>query len=190
MNNFRRFRSGAGRASGSRITTASVTSTRSVTGNPLACAAALATLELFGQYDTLNNNRALAARMSEALDRLPEHPHFGDMRQTDMIAAIERVRDKASNNPYAWRERRGLQLYRSALDQGAILRPLGNVAYFMPPYVITPEEIGWQSRVVPSTILVVERRFVAAARSSLYFCCYSKPCRFQPGARPVRRKLY
>ncbi len=58
-----------------------------------------------------------------------------------MILAIELVRDKASREPCDWRERRGLRVYRHALTRGALLRPIGNVVYFMPPYVITPEEI-------------------------------------------------
>jgi adenosylmethionine-8-amino-7-oxononanoate aminotransferase len=51
------------------------------------------------------------------------------------------VKDKANKTPYPWQERRGLQVYRHALEQGVLLRPLGNVVYFMPPYVITPEQI-------------------------------------------------
>jgi adenosylmethionine-8-amino-7-oxononanoate aminotransferase len=51
------------------------------------------------------------------------------------------VADKAGRVPYDWRERRGLSVYRGALARGALLRPLGNVVYFMPPYVITPDEI-------------------------------------------------
>ena len=58
-----------------------------------------------------------------------------------MILAIEIVQDKASRTPYPWQERRGLQVYQHALERGVLLRPLGNVIYFMPPYVITPEEI-------------------------------------------------
>ena len=58
-----------------------------------------------------------------------------------MILAIEMVRDKANRTPYAWQERRGLHVYRHGLERGVLLRPLGNVVYFMPPYVITPEEI-------------------------------------------------
>jgi adenosylmethionine-8-amino-7-oxononanoate aminotransferase len=58
-----------------------------------------------------------------------------------MILAIEMVQEKASRTPYPWEERRGLQVYQHALERGVLLRPLGNVIYFMPPYAITPEEI-------------------------------------------------
>ena len=58
-----------------------------------------------------------------------------------MILAIELVKDKQTNTPYAWQERRGLKVYQKALDMGVLLRPLGNVIYFMPPYIITQEQI-------------------------------------------------
>ncbi|HET8692498.1 MAG TPA: adenosylmethionine--8-amino-7-oxononanoate transaminase [Steroidobacteraceae bacterium] len=115
----------------------------SYTGNPLACAAALATLSIFRDEDVIARNRALARRMAEALAPLAGHPHVAEVRQTGMIAAIEFVKDRSSGERYDWRERRGLRAYRHALAQGALLRPVGNVIYLMPPYVITPEEIDW-----------------------------------------------
>jgi adenosylmethionine-8-amino-7-oxononanoate aminotransferase len=51
------------------------------------------------------------------------------------------VQDKQSRAPYDWRERRGLKIQHHALERGVLLRPIGNVVYFMPPYVITPDEI-------------------------------------------------
>jgi adenosylmethionine-8-amino-7-oxononanoate aminotransferase len=58
-----------------------------------------------------------------------------------MIVAIELTADKATRAPYPWQERRGLAIYRHALTRGVLLRPIGNVVYFMPPYVITRAEI-------------------------------------------------
>jgi adenosylmethionine-8-amino-7-oxononanoate aminotransferase len=58
-----------------------------------------------------------------------------------MIVAVEMMRDKKSRTPYDWRERRGLRVYRHALERGVLLRPIGNVVYFMPPYVVSPDEI-------------------------------------------------
>lgn len=113
----------------------------SYTGNPLGCRAALACLDLFAEDDVIERNRALAGAMAEATADLADHPHVGEVRQRGMILAIELVRDRRSRAPYPWQERRGLAVYRHALGRGAILRPLGNVIYFMPPYVITPEEI-------------------------------------------------
>jgi adenosylmethionine---8-amino-7-oxononanoate aminotransferase len=113
----------------------------SYTGNPLACAAARATLSIFAEEPVLERNRALAAHMRQATVELADHPHVAEVRQTGMILAIEMVRDKASRVAYPFQERRGLRVYRHALERGALLRPIGDVIYFMPPYVITPQEI-------------------------------------------------
>jgi len=113
----------------------------SYTGNPLACRAALATLDIFEQDKVLENNRTLAQHMADATVRFEDHPHVAEVRQRGMILAIEMVKDKAARIPYPWQERRGLAVYRNALEQGVLLRPLGDVIYFMPPYVITPEQI-------------------------------------------------
>ena len=64
-----------------------------------------------------------------------------------MILAIELVKNKQKKEPYPWQERRGLQVYRHyALSKGVLLRPLGDVIYFMPPYVINEEEIRLMAR--------------------------------------------
>jgi len=113
----------------------------SYTGNPLACAAANATLDIFRDDDVLTRNRALAAHMVSAAAPLADHPHVAEVRSRGMILAIEMVKNRTSREPYAWQERRGLAVYRHGLVNGVLLRPLGNVVYFMPPYVISPEEI-------------------------------------------------
>lgn len=113
----------------------------SYTGNALACSAALATLDIFAQDDVLGRNRDLAGLMGEATAHFEEHPHVAEVRQHGMILAIEMVRDKAAREPYPWQERRGLAVYQHALQRGVLLRPLGNVIYFMPPYVIDEDEI-------------------------------------------------
>jgi adenosylmethionine---8-amino-7-oxononanoate aminotransferase len=124
----------------------------SYTGNPLACAAALGTLDIFEQDDVIGRNRRLADVIGEALAPLRDHPHVAEVRQTGMIAAVEMVKDKASREPYPWQERRGLRIYRHALKRGALLRPLGNVSYLMPPYVITEEQIRFLARVMEEGI--------------------------------------
>ena len=113
----------------------------SYTGNPLACAAARATLGIFRDEPVLNRNRELAAHMGMRARELADHPHVAEVRQHGMIVAIEMVRNKATREPYPWQERRGLTVYRHGLQRGVLLRPLGNVIYFMPPYVITRDEI-------------------------------------------------
>ncbi len=113
----------------------------SYTGNPLGCSAALATLKIFAEDNVIKQNKRLEEEMRTATMHLRDHPHVGEVRQTGMILAIEMVKEKYSKQAYPWEERRGLQVYRHGLNNGALLRPLGNVIYFMPPYVITPQQI-------------------------------------------------
>ena len=126
----------------------------SYTGNPLACAAANATLGIFREQDVLGRNRETARRMATSVEHLRDHPHVAEIRQRGMILAIELVKDRASRTPWPWQERRGLRIYRHALEQGALLRPLGTTVYFMPPYVIEPDEIELLARVATSGIEV------------------------------------
>ena len=79
--------------------------------------------------------------MRDATAHLVDHPHVAEVRQTGMILAVEMVKDKAAREPFDWRERRGLAVYRHGLTRQALLRPLGDTMYVMPPYVITPEQI-------------------------------------------------
>jgi len=113
----------------------------SYTGNALACRAALETLAIFRDEPVLERNRVLAAQLADKLAPLRNHRHVADVRQTGLIAAIELVRDARTREPLPAAERRGLRVYLHGLDHGVLLRPLGNVVYFMPPYVITPDEI-------------------------------------------------
>ena len=114
----------------------------SYTGNALACAAAIETLKIFETEHVIERNRALAAELRSRTQALEALPHVAEVRQHGMIAAVELVRDKQTRATFDWRERRGLALYRHALSRGVLLRPVGNVVYFMPPYVISPEEIA------------------------------------------------
>ena len=124
----------------------------SYTGNPLACAAANATLAIFREQDVITHNRETAALMAASVAHLADHPHVAEIRQRGMILAIELVKDRATRTPYPWQERRGLRVYRHALEHGALLRPIGTTIYFMPPYVIEPGEIGLLARVATSGI--------------------------------------
>ena len=113
----------------------------SYTGNPLACRVALETLNIFRDEPVLARNRELAAHLARRIAPLQDHPHVADVRQTGMIAAIELAADKASRRPFPPEQRRGLRVYLHGLAHGALLRPLGNVVYFMPPYVVTTQDI-------------------------------------------------
>jgi adenosylmethionine-8-amino-7-oxononanoate aminotransferase len=129
----------------------------SYTGNALGCRAALASLDIFAQDNVIANNRELARVMAESTAHLADHPHVAEVRQHGMILAIEMIQDKASRQPYPWQERRGLRVYQHALKQGALLRPLGNVVYFMPPYVITPDQIRMLADIATSGIDLATR---------------------------------
>jgi adenosylmethionine---8-amino-7-oxononanoate aminotransferase len=113
----------------------------SYTGNALACRAGLATLAIFQQQPILENNSQLATFMAKIAARFNEHPQVAEVRQTGMIVAIELVKNKVTREPYPWQERRGQRVYQYALSKGVLLRPLGNVIYFMPPYIITEEQL-------------------------------------------------
>ncbi len=114
------------------------------TGNPLACRVALETLAIFREEPVLERKRALAAHLAAHLPArlasLRDHPHLADVRQTGSIAAVELVADKATRRPFPAHERRGLKVYPHGPEHGAVLRPLGNIAYFMPPCVSTADE--------------------------------------------------
>lgn len=119
----------------------------SYTGNPIGCRAALATLDIFQQDNVIQANQQLIKHLSTVSEKFKEHPHVGDVRQHGMVVAIEMVRDKKTRDAYDWKERRGLRVYQYGLQNGVLLRPLGNVIYFMPPYVITTEQIDHMAQV-------------------------------------------
>jgi len=129
----------------------------SYTGNALACRAALATLGIFRDEPVLERNRALAAHLGKRLAPLAAHANVAEVRQTGMIAAVELVRDKRTRAPFPAAERRGLRAYLHSLDHGLLLRPLGDVIYFMPPYVISEAEIDLMVDVGASAIEVATR---------------------------------
>ncbi|MCK5854859.1 MAG: adenosylmethionine--8-amino-7-oxononanoate transaminase [Sulfurovaceae bacterium] len=106
----------------------------SYTGNPLACSAALATIELFEASDVIGENRKKSAYILEKLEKFKLLPNVKEVRQTGMIAAVEL-------QGYSPQERIGLKVYQYGLDNGVLLRPLAHIVYFMPPYIITYEEI-------------------------------------------------
>jgi adenosylmethionine-8-amino-7-oxononanoate aminotransferase len=99
----------------------------------------LASLGIFDSEPVLERNAGIAARMDELAAPLREHPNVAEVRQTGMILAIEMVADGKTRRPFAAQDRRGLRAYRHALAQGVVLRPLGDILYWMPPYCIDEE---------------------------------------------------
>ena len=104
----------------------------SYTGNPLACRAALATLDIFEQDDVLNTNRDKAAFFNRIAQPLREHPKVRNFRHTGMVWAFE------VDTPHADFAQRCFSL---GLQHELLLRPMGNTVYFMPPYIISEEEM-------------------------------------------------
>ncbi len=147
----------------------------SYTGNPLACAAALATLDIFAQDDVIEANKKLAARMASATAHLVEHPHVAEVRQTGMALAIEMVQDKASKTAYPWQQRRGLKVYQHALQRGALLRPLGSVVYFLPPYVISEAQIDFLAEVATEGIDIATRDSISVAQGNTNYPGFRDP---------------
>lgn len=105
----------------------------SYTGNALACAAANATLDIFERDSVIEKNRETAKYMGGKLEKFKELKNVASIRQTGMICAVEL-------KGYEPKDRIGLKVYQYGLDNGVLLRPLGDVIYFMPPYIITKDE--------------------------------------------------
>jgi adenosylmethionine-8-amino-7-oxononanoate aminotransferase len=105
----------------------------SYTGNPLACRAALAVLDIFDQDEVIAANRAKAERFTALLAPLAAHPRVEHFRHRGMIWAFD-VRDAPPGF--------SLDFHRRALARGLFIRPIGNTVYFMPPYVIGEQEMG------------------------------------------------
>ncbi|MCP3177874.1 adenosylmethionine--8-amino-7-oxononanoate transaminase [Desulfuromonas sp. KJ2020] len=113
----------------------------SYTGNPLACAVAVEVLHIFEQENILDSLAPKTALLADSQSRFEALPHVGEVRQLGMVWAAEMVQKKAGKIPYPWQERRGLEVYKCALERGVVLRPLGNVIYCMPPLTTTENEL-------------------------------------------------
>ncbi|MDP9175341.1 MAG: adenosylmethionine--8-amino-7-oxononanoate transaminase [Planctomycetota bacterium] len=103
------------------------------TGNPLACAAALASLDLFEKNNLISDVQQKSVALSKMLEELKALPHIGDIRQKGFMVGIELVADKATRKPFSPRRRIGVQVCASLRRHGVILRPLADVVVLMPP---------------------------------------------------------
>jgi adenosylmethionine-8-amino-7-oxononanoate aminotransferase len=113
----------------------------SYTANPLACAAALASLDIFKKEKVLEKLSAKIAYLQKSLERFWNLEHVGDIRQKGMMVGIELMQDKNTRKPYEYKERIGHRVCMKVRSKGVILRPLGNVIVWMPPLSIILEEI-------------------------------------------------
>ena len=129
----------------------------SYTGNPLACAAALACLDIFKKEATLKNLRPKTAILQERLNDISGLAHVGDVRNKGLMAGIEMVKNKETREPYAWEDKTGWKVAHYARNNGVIIRPLGNVIVIMPPLSISNENL--------TQMLVVIRDGIISATS-------------------------
>ncbi|MFZ2087504.1 MAG: adenosylmethionine--8-amino-7-oxononanoate transaminase [Desulfobaccales bacterium] len=117
------------------------------TGNPLAAAVAVASLDIFAKDRVLENLAPKIKLLEERLGEMKAHPHVGDMRQRGFMAGLELVADKESKEPFPVARRTGHRVILEARKLGAILRPLGDVLILMPPLSITAEELEFLCRI-------------------------------------------
>jgi adenosylmethionine---8-amino-7-oxononanoate aminotransferase len=110
----------------------------SYTANPLACAVGLASLAVFRRDGVLSRVQALERQLRAGLEPLRRLPWVGDVRVIGGVGVVELASSEAGYLASA-----GPRLYQAFLSRGLLLRPLGNVIYFLPPYVITEAEADW-----------------------------------------------
>lgn len=111
------------------------------TGNPLACAVALKSLELFESDRLLEALQPRIVRLQEHLAELARLPHVGDVRQCGLAAGIELVLDKNTRQAYPWEQKMGVKVCREARRHAVFSRPLGNTVVVFPPLAIAADEL-------------------------------------------------
>ncbi|MGB3087197.1 MAG: adenosylmethionine--8-amino-7-oxononanoate transaminase [Phycisphaerae bacterium] len=111
------------------------------TGNALACAAGLASLDVFEKEDVLARIGQLAERLAGLLEPLGKMPHVGEVRQKGLMVGVELVADRETRRAYGSEERRARRACVAARKHGVWVRPLGDVVVLMPPYCISDESL-------------------------------------------------
>jgi adenosylmethionine-8-amino-7-oxononanoate aminotransferase len=125
------------------------------TGNPLACAVALANIRLFRTEKVLERLQPRIAYLARRLMPLRDMPCVGDIRQRGFMVGIELVMDRATGRPFPWQDRAGARVCAEARHHGVIIRPLGNVIVLMPPLSMTIPELDALVCAVERAIQVV-----------------------------------
>jgi adenosylmethionine-8-amino-7-oxononanoate aminotransferase len=127
----------------------------SYTGNPLACAAAIASIDLFEKEETLKNIQPKIALLEDRLKEIADLPNVGNVRSKGLIAGIELVKNKSTKEPYPWEEKMGWKVAYKAREEGVLIRPLGNVIVIMPPLAISIENLNQLIDVIKRSIIMV-----------------------------------
>ncbi len=112
------------------------------TGNPVALAAAIASLEVFEKEKTLKNLASKIKYLEKQLRKFKKLKHVGDIRQRGFMVGIELVKNKAAKTDYELKEKIGIRVSQEARKHGVIIRPLGNVIVIMPPLSVTIKELN------------------------------------------------
>ena len=122
------------------------------TGNPLACAAAIANIELFHKDHLLAKLQEKIVLLSRELEHFKKLSHVGEVRQKGFMVGIELVKDKQTKKPYPLEEKIGFQVTMECRKKGLIIRPLGNVIVLMPPLSITRSELRQMTHIIYAAI--------------------------------------
>jgi adenosylmethionine-8-amino-7-oxononanoate transaminase len=125
------------------------------TGNPLACAAAIASIDLFKKEKTLQKLQPRIKFLAKELERFRRLPHVGEVRQKGFMTGIELVRNREMREPYALEEKIGIRVTQECRKQGLIIRPLGNVIVLMPPLSISLEDLRRMTDIVLNAVQTV-----------------------------------
>jgi len=125
----------------------------SYTANPLATRIAVENLKILKEENIQEQVEKKSTLLAFELEKFRELKYVGDVRYIGMVGAIELVADKETKEPFEPYERIGTRIYNRALELGAVLRPLGDVIYFMPPYVISEDELKKLMDIAKTAIL-------------------------------------
>ena len=122
------------------------------TGNPLACAAAIANIDLFHSENTLSRLQPRIAFLSRLLLALRELQHVGDVRQKGFMVGIELVMDRKTKRSFPLDDKTGVRVVLECRKQGLIIRPLGNVIVLMPPLTMSKKDLKRMVEIVYAAI--------------------------------------
>jgi adenosylmethionine---8-amino-7-oxononanoate aminotransferase len=127
----------------------------SYTGNSLACAAAIACLDLFEKEEVIRNLKGKIDILEAWLKEILNLRHVGDVRNAGMMACVELVKDKTTKEPYSWEEKMGWKVAYHARENGVFIRPLGNVVVIMPPLSISEPDLKRLLEILKDSIMKV-----------------------------------
>ncbi len=128
------------------------------TGNPLACAAAIANIDLFRKEKTLQRLQPKIKLLAKRLAEVRTLAHVGEVRQKGFMVGIELVRNRVTKEPYTLEEKIGGRVIQECRNHGLLVRPLGNVIVLMPPLSMSLQELGRMLDIVLNAIKAVTEK--------------------------------